>query len=68
MGWDYTNLQLVYYICYYMLLHVTILLYMLLYIYIYVTVCICMLLNMYIICVYYMNPYEPTSRFEDDSG
>ena len=47
MGWDYTNLQLVYYICYYMLLHVTILLYMLLYIY--VTVCICMLLNMYII-------------------
>ena len=54
MGCDYTNLQLVYYICYYMLLHVTILLYMLLYI--------------YIICVYYMNPYEPTSRFEDDSG
>lgn len=40
MGWDYTNLQLVYYICYYMLLHVTILLYMLLYIYI----CYCMYL------------------------
>ena len=54
----------------YMLLHVTTCYYTTVYvtIYIYVTVCICMLLNMYIICVYYMNPYEPTSRFEDDSG
>ena len=48
MGWDYTNLQLVYYICYYMLLHVTILLYMLLYIYMLLYVSVC-----YLICILY---------------